>query len=315
MWERAEDLGTDDEQMLCNAGLEYEYMADGDGTGGHVAACPICRDWAMNKANTPSALAKSLGARKFCFKLSAARTAGFIEFRRQIHLHLGNQHQVLGLAHKRVQQKKEATHRQAGMAVARTAYAVLWEASSYRSFIRALQLQHISGVYLGDLQHDRGFMPKFLNAAHDEVRFRMKKFMHTATAATGRKPVFSLAADKLTLLKRNSQAVVLFAMVEGEVTPMYLSAPLVTQHMAGSMWQITSSAPAWGFSGSPKRTGNAASLRWPLMGPTSKSMSIPTSTASQAASPRCFVLLCGAVPTALSWLFSTYINAAPPNSE
>jgi hypothetical protein len=73
-------------------------------------------------------------------------------------------------------------------------------------------------------------MPKFLNAAHDEVRFRMMKFMHTVTAATGRKPVFALAADKLTLLKRNSQAVVLFAMVEGEVTPMYLSAPLVTQH-------------------------------------------------------------------------------------
>jgi hypothetical protein len=42
-------------------------------------------------------------------------------------------------------------------------------------------------------------MPKFLNAAHDEVRFRMKEFMHTVTAATGRKPVFSLAADKLTL--------------------------------------------------------------------------------------------------------------------
>ena len=61
-------------------------------------------------------------------------------------------------------------------------------------------MQYLNGVYIGDLQHDRGFMPKFLNAAHDEVRFRMREFMHTVTAATGRKPVFSLAADKLTLL-------------------------------------------------------------------------------------------------------------------
>jgi hypothetical protein len=44
----------------------------------------------MNKANTPSELAKSLGARNFCFKLSDARTASFSEFRRQIHSHLGN---------------------------------------------------------------------------------------------------------------------------------------------------------------------------------------------------------------------------------
>jgi hypothetical protein len=46
----------------------------------------------------------------------------------------------------------------------------------------------------------------------------------TGCCATGRKPVFSLAADKPTLLKRNSQ-VVLFAMVEGEVAPMCLSDP------------------------------------------------------------------------------------------
>ena len=139
------------------------------------------------------------GARRFCFKLTDERSNGFSEFRRQIHSHLSNIHHVTGLAHKRVQQKKAATNREAGMAVARTAYAVLLEASSYRSFTRSLQLQYLNGVYIGDLQHDRGFMPKFLNAAHDEVRFRMKEFMHTVTAPTGRKPVFSLAADKLTL--------------------------------------------------------------------------------------------------------------------
>jgi hypothetical protein len=87
MRERAEDLGTDDEQVAdlqCAAGLLLlEYMADGErwecGTVGQAVvllpALSPCRDWAMNKANTPSALAKSLGARKFCFELSAARTA------------------------------------------------------------------------------------------------------------------------------------------------------------------------------------------------------------------------------------------------
>jgi hypothetical protein len=187
------------------------------------------------------------------------------------------------------------------MAVARTAYAVLWEASSYRSFIRALQLQHINGVYLGDLQHDRGPMPKFLNAAHDEVRFRMKKFMHTVTAATGRKPVFSLAADKPTLLKRNSQAVVLFA-------------PLVTEH--GGIDVAKTNQVRLGFTDADWKRSSTAMAFDGAYFKIYVHTHLPTSTSAlQAASPRCFALLCGVVPTALSWVFSTYTNSAPPNSE
>jgi hypothetical protein len=166
----------------------------------------------------------------YSFKLPNERSQGFTEFRRQMHSHLSSTHHINGFTHRHVLEKKAATQRRAGMAVGRTAYSVLTEAKSYRSFTRLLQLQHINGVYLGDLQHDRGFTPRFLNAAHDEVQHRIKRFMHTVTAATGRKPFFLLAADKLTLLKRNSQAVVLFAIIEGEVRPIYLSAPLVTKH-------------------------------------------------------------------------------------
>jgi hypothetical protein len=44
---------------------------------------------------------------------------------------------------------------------------------------------------------------------------------------TGRWPVFALPADKQTDLHRTSQTIVLFAIVDGEIKPIFIDAPIV----------------------------------------------------------------------------------------
>eukprot|EP00918_Siedleckia_nematoides_P057077 GHVU01124525.1.p1 GENE.GHVU01124525.1~~GHVU01124525.1.p1 ORF type:complete len:474 (+),score=47.61 GHVU01124525.1:520-1941(+) len=114
-----------------------------------------------------------------------------------------------------------------GMSNGRVIYFILKEGHSYASYERAVHLMALCGVNVGTLNHSRNFCHDFGRALGGVILERIKRFLDTVSEVTGRKPSISLNADKMTNLRRTTQAVGAVLLVQGEVQCILLASAVV----------------------------------------------------------------------------------------
>ena len=77
--------------------------------------------------------------------------------------------------------------RSVGITIARLAYMVVREAWSYASFERLVLEQHLLHMFVGTKNHNRKFVPDFLDSMHAVMVTRIKRFLQTVQESTKRK--------------------------------------------------------------------------------------------------------------------------------
>jgi hypothetical protein len=141
----------------------------------------------------------------------------------------------------------------AGLAVARSALKTVREAQSFRFFEREIFDKHVDGVNVGNLNHSRDFITRFIPAMYSVLVKRIHTFLTTPQANIGgRLPPFCITADKMTALRRTGQCVGMLTMEEGQIgallighdpVGMELSGPQVARHTLKSLERFVPSMP------------------------------------------------------------------------
>ena len=94
------------------------------------------------------------------------------------------------------------------MLLSSIAYEIIYNTQSFRDYEKRVAILDSEGVDVGNINHSRDFVTRFLQCVYDYIKELCVNFFHTSLECTNQLPPLCFKADKFTHKKEGSQAVI-----------------------------------------------------------------------------------------------------------
>lgn len=139
--------------------------------------------------------------------------------------------------------KLENRERLIGMRLARMAYHLLKKGRPDTDFPEQVLLHNLNGVDVGNVNHSKNFVAKFLPYVAKEVKHRLIKFLTARLPQTGCVPIGKIVADKATTKHRTRHFICYITCVpdaEDLIQALFLEINIVKGHTGNSQIYLNS---------------------------------------------------------------------------